>query len=105
MPDWSHSNWAVAVIVKWPTSSTSIRTPSPVDESSYWSRTWKWTARAKPALGARGKKTPEIVDAIEILLEHDTAGDPITGLKWTRKTTEKSANTKRRHPNAEPAAL
>ena len=40
---------------------------------------------------ARGKKTPEIIDAIEILLEHDTAGDPITGLKWTRKTTEKIA--------------
>ena len=37
------------------------------------------------------KKTPEIVDAIEILLEHDTAGDPITGLKWTRRTTEKIA--------------
>jgi hypothetical protein len=37
------------------------------------------------------KKTPEIIDAIEILLEHDTAGDPITGLKWTRKTTEKIA--------------
>jgi len=25
------------------------------------------------------------------LLDHDTAGDPITGLKWTRKTTEKIA--------------
>ena len=24
-------------------------------------------------------------------MEHDTAGDPITGLKWTRKTTEKIA--------------
>jgi len=31
------------------------------------------------------------MEAIEILLEHDTAGDPITGLKWTRKTTEKIA--------------
>jgi hypothetical protein len=39
----------------------------------------------------RWEKTPEIIDAIEILLEHDTAGDPITGLKWTRKTTEKIA--------------
>ena len=28
---------------------------------------------------------------MEIILEHDTAGDPITGLKWTRKTTEKIA--------------
>jgi hypothetical protein len=25
-------------------------------------------------------------------MRHDTAGDPITGLKWTRKTTEKIAN-------------
>jgi len=25
------------------------------------------------------------------LLEHDTAGDPITGLKWSRRTTEKIA--------------
>lgn len=24
-------------------------------------------------------------------MEHDTAGDPISGLKWTRKTTEKIA--------------
>jgi hypothetical protein len=24
---------------------------------------------------------PEIIHAIEILLEHDTAGDPITGLE------------------------
>ena len=50
--------------------------------------------RARRTGGGRkrsGKKTPEIIDAIEILLEHDTAGDPITGLKWTRKTTEKIA--------------
>jgi len=54
---------------------------------------WRWIVRAKRAAGAGGwkKKTPEIIDAIEIILEHDTAGDPITGLKWTRKTTEKIA--------------
>lgn len=28
---------------------------------------------------------------IERLLEHDTAGDPMTGLRWMRKTTEKVA--------------
>jgi len=28
---------------------------------------------------------------IEILLEHDTAGDPISGLRWTRKTPGKIA--------------
>jgi hypothetical protein len=93
MPDWSHSSWAVAAIVNWLISSTSIRTPWPVDDNSYFLRTWKWTARGKLVLdvSAWEKKTPEIIDAIEILLEHDTAGDPITGLKWTRKTTEKIA--------------
>src|SRR5437867_11801306 len=50
---------------------------------------WKWIVCAERAADASGwKKTPEIVDAIEILLEHDTAGDPITGLKWTRQTTQ-----------------
>lgn len=29
------------------------------------------------------------MNAIEKLMEDETAGDPITGLKWTRKTTEK----------------
>lgn len=29
---------------------------------------------------------------IEELMKHETAGDPITGLKWTRKTTQKLAN-------------
>jgi hypothetical protein len=41
----------------------------------------------------RGKKNaPEIIKRIEQLLEHDTAGDPITGLKWSRRTTQKIAN-------------
>ena len=29
--------------------------------------------------------------AIEILLEHDTAGDAISGLRWTRQTPHKMA--------------
>ena len=29
---------------------------------------------------------PEVIEAIEILLEHDTAGDPLTGIRWTHKT-------------------
>lgn len=32
---------------------------------------------------------PEAISKIEKLMEYETAGDPITGLKWTRKTTEK----------------
>ena len=35
---------------------------------------------------------PEVIKRIEALMEYETAGDPITGLKWTRKTTEKIAN-------------
>ena len=33
-----------------------------------------------------------MTDAIRKLLEHETAGDPVRGLKWTRKTTQKIAD-------------
>ena len=32
------------------------------------------------------------MDAIKKLLKHETAGDPVRGLKWTRKTTKKVAD-------------
>jgi len=32
------------------------------------------------------------MDSIKRLLEHETAGDPVSGLKWTRKTTQKVAD-------------
>jgi len=34
---------------------------------------------------------PEVIEKIEALMEYETPGDPITGLKWTRKATEKIA--------------
>ena len=37
------------------------------------------------------KKTPEVISRIEELMRHDTAGDPITGVKWSRRTTRKVA--------------
>jgi hypothetical protein len=37
-----------------------------------------------------------VIAAIAELLEHDTAGDPISGLKWMRKTTEKVAEQLKR---------
>src|SRR6202453_4207283 len=53
---------------------------------------WKWNGHAGPAeAGKRWKKTPEIIQAIETILEHDTAGEPMTGVKGPRKTTEKIA--------------
>ena len=42
------------------------------------------TGRCRAQTG--GKKTPEVIEAIEILLEHDTAGGPITGIRSTHKT-------------------
>jgi hypothetical protein len=33
-----------------------------------------------------------VIEAIGRLMEHDTAGDPITGVRWTRRTTEKIAD-------------
>ena len=37
-----------------------------------------------------------MIDAIHKLMEKETAGDPISGLKWTRKTTAKIARQLRR---------
>ncbi len=35
------------------------------------------------------KKIPDVLDKIEGLMEYETAGDPMSNLKWTKKTTEK----------------
>lgn len=43
------------------------------------------------AAGTRLKKTPEVIAAITQLMANDTAGDPMSGIKWTRHTTEKIA--------------
>ncbi len=37
------------------------------------------------------KNSPEVIAAIGALMANDTAGDPMTGIKWTRRTTEKIA--------------
>jgi len=39
-----------------------------------------------------GKKTPEVIEEVRNILEFDTAGDPVTGRKWTRMTPEKVAH-------------
>lgn len=45
----------------------------------------------RPGAGRKAGGPPEILTVIERLLEHDTAGDPITGLKWSRRTIDKIA--------------
>ncbi len=47
-------------------------------KSSAETRRWTSTGR---------KKQPEILKALDALLKDETAGDPITGLKWTKKTS------------------
>lgn len=42
------------------------------------------------------KKQPGILNALDKLLKDATAGDPVTGLKWTRKTCRKLANELKR---------
>jgi hypothetical protein len=37
------------------------------------------------------KKTPGTIDVLHRLLEHDTAGDPMTGLRWSRRSTTRIA--------------
>ena len=37
-----------------------------------------------------------MIDAIQKLMERETAGDPVSGLKWTRKTTDKIARPLKR---------
>jgi hypothetical protein len=37
------------------------------------------------------KKTPDVIDAIEKIMKHDVAGDPMSSLRWTRKTRLKVA--------------
>jgi hypothetical protein len=37
------------------------------------------------------KKTPQIIERLQAIMKYETAGDPKTGLKWTRKATRKVA--------------
>jgi hypothetical protein len=38
------------------------------------------------------KKTPQIIERLQAIMRYETAGDPQTGLKWTRKATRKVAH-------------
>ena len=37
------------------------------------------------------KETSQVIQAIEAIMKYDTAGDPMAGQKWTRRTAEKIA--------------
>jgi hypothetical protein len=38
------------------------------------------------------KKIPNVIEKIEELMKYETAGSPMSNLKWTRKTTQKIAD-------------
>ena len=74
-----------------PGYSVSTPVPWPAAVSNCLPKTSNASACAAPAAGDRlWKKTPEVIAAIEAALQHDVAGDPITGIRWTRRTTEKT---------------
>src|SRR5204862_4654416 len=56
--------------------------------------------RSRPALRRRpplrGKKSPEILTTLEELLRDATAGDPLSGLKWTHRSLRKIQKALRR---------
>src|SRR5207253_9040725 len=56
------------------------------------------TVSAVPVGAARGskKKEPALVPALEEAVADATAGDPVSGLRWTHKTTRKLAAALRR---------
>ena len=59
-------------------------------KSSRWNEPKSVVAFAKSAPDdRRWKKHPQLLTALEELLQDATAGDPVTGLKWTRKTSAK----------------
>ena len=70
--------------------------PSTVSHRPPAARRPRCRGRPGAARGRRtntdGKKTPEVIARIEALMTHETAGDPVSGLKWTRRTTAKLAD-------------
>jgi hypothetical protein len=88
----------MAVMRGWPRFSVSIRTPWHAAVSNCSIRTSRRDASDGPVEDARPwKKTPAVIAAIERVLEHDTAGDPISGLRWSRRTTVKIAEVLTKH--------
>src|SRR6266849_4954430 len=92
MRAWNPSSSVAAVTRNWPSCSNWMRIPWPADERNCWRRRWSGNGSVNPAGAAsRWKKTPQVIAQIERLLEHDTAGDPMSIRKWTHKTTAKVA--------------
>jgi hypothetical protein len=84
LPAWNPFAWAMAGTLCWAISWAWTCIPSPAAVSNYWIGMWSAAGPVAPA-GAvpRRKKTPDLIAVLHCLLEHDTAGDPMTGLRWS----------------------
>src|SRR5437667_317750 len=92
MRGWRHRNLAMAATARSLSSSELMCILWPGDAGSFLESRCSAKGRAKRGAGAsRRKKTPQVIDRIAHLLKHETAGDPMHGLKWTRKTTRNVA--------------
>lgn len=92
MQDLSPSNSVMVEIVASPNSSDSTSRQSHVVVANFCRGMSMSSESVNKVLDAkRWKKTPEVIAKIEELMKHDTAGDPMTGLKWTHRTTAKIA--------------
>src|SRR5438128_4553036 len=97
MQVWSHTNWGMVETARWPSFSDLTCTLWLEDAGNFSESRCNGRGFAKREMGARArKKTPEVIEHIAGLLKHDKAGDPVHGLKWTRKTTRKIARQLRR---------
>ena len=84
-----------------PDCSASTRRRLPPAGGNWSSAMSRSTGCDAPAAGGgRRKKTPEVIDRIQALMAHETAGDPRSGLKWTRRASESQRAIRAHHRTA-----
>ena len=84
--------WGAAAIVAWHVPWGSTRRPCRAAVASFWpARPAAAVSASRAVVESGSKKTPAIFNRIRDLMDGDTAGDPGSALKWTRRTTAKLA--------------
>ena len=92
-PDSNRSSAGRAATGASPPSSASTRPRSPPADEQLVDRDVEIHRVRRAGRGRTPtEKTPEVIARIEALMTHETAGDPVSGLKWTRRTTAKLAD-------------
>ena len=93
MPGWNRCATDAVATAGSPPNSAWPRPPWPRAASNCCPETTRRSASASPgrAQGAR-KKKPALTVQLVHLLRHDTAGDPCSDLRWTRRTARNLAD-------------